>query len=283
MEASRSSLTQVQQPLYPLSDSSLTALPSSSLSKSAFLLAKFTDFQLEIYEMSRTLENVQERAPTRNANEMTWLQKSARSLRNPNFLHSIAAPTMAFLENVHNLLKYFNKDLRKPREDFSETTSTCFKKIFSIWWTLYTITDQTKPVSDTIQVVLEMAREFVSGLQASSMLETRILEGFAAGLSSFQSNKQLTTGLSMKRLWPHLRPITAQTMTALEDVLQLENLADRMDSILWQTEAPLEQQKVLKYSITNARLEILKSGATGKGLIKVCVHIYIVVSFAMRC
>jgi hypothetical protein len=228
------------------------------------------DFQLEIFNISETLQSIQEKAETSKVRDMTSLQRSSASERIQNLRNDTTRPTMSFLVQMRDQIQSLILYQLKGSEDFSEQARSLFKKILSIWWTLYTITDQVNSANDALQVVLEIGEEIVVGFQSSSKLETSLLQAFAAGLSTFKSKMRMITGLSMKRLWPQLRPITAQSMSALEDILKLESLADRTDAILWQTEVPLEQRKAIKYSIADARSEILKSGVRGESLIEVC-------------
>ena len=58
-------------------------------------------------------------------------------------------------------------------------------------------------------------------------------------LGMFKASLDLTTGTSMEVLWERFRPPTARDHCELDLVLRVERLADRFDSIVWRSNAPL--------------------------------------------
>lgn len=98
------------------------------------------------------------------------------------------------------------------------------------------------------QSYLVIGRSLITrALQCSDtyMLGSKIQEC----LGMFKTSWDLTTGTSMEVLWNSFRPSTARDSRELDLVLRVERLADRFDSIVWRSNAPLDTITKLRRSI----------------------------------
>ena len=71
-------------------------------------------------------------------------------------------------------------------------------------------------------------------------------------LAVFSSSTQLTTGLSMERIWRRFKPRTPGSVEELESLLNLESLADRFDNSLWQSQESIAEMCKIRQALSNA-------------------------------
>lgn len=71
-------------------------------------------------------------------------------------------------------------------------------------------------------------------------------------LAVFSSGTQLTTGLSMERIWGRFKPRTPGSVEELERLLNLESLVDRFDNFLWQSQESIAEMCKIRQALSNA-------------------------------
>ncbi|KAL8955677.1 MAG: hypothetical protein Q9183_006561, partial [Haloplaca sp. 2 TL-2023] len=69
------------------------------------------------------------------------------------------------------------------------------------------------------------------------------------GIDRFSSSSKLSTGQSMERIWTCCRPSTPASLPHLQRVMQVERLAERLDGLLWISNASLRDMNQLRQSI----------------------------------
>ena len=81
------------------------------------------------------------------------------------------------------------------------------------------------------QIYLEIGGSIAGKLQATPSC-SHLGDAMLLTLHELQRPWTLSTGLGMTRLWKQFRPLTAASEGHLTSILELENVADRFDSIV---------------------------------------------------
>lgn len=68
----------------------------------------------------------------------------------------------------------------------------------------------------------------------------------------FHRQTKITTGLSMETIWNVCHPPIVPTIKHLEDLWQLEAIANQFDELVWTMQAPLADLSTLRQSIADA-------------------------------
>ncbi|KAH8704657.1 hypothetical protein GQ44DRAFT_763966 [Phaeosphaeriaceae sp. PMI808] len=89
-------------------------------------------------------------------------------------------------------------------------------------------------------------------------LEQELSFTLSKQIAAFGSEVQLTSGLAMERIWSTFKPLTPKTFAQLEAVLELEMLADRLDTIMWKSHLTLDEMAQLRERISSS-LELVRA------------------------
>lgn len=90
----------------------------------------------------------------------------------------------------------------------------------------------------TFQVYLGIGQSILTGLHSNARTDD-LIDTLKKGLESFNSSWQLRSGQSMNLIWSRVKPPVSTTLEQLEQMLQVEQLAERFDTILWASDVPL--------------------------------------------
>ncbi|ORX92053.1 hypothetical protein BCR34DRAFT_608897 [Clohesyomyces aquaticus] len=94
----------------------------------------------------------------------------------------------------------------------------------------------------TFQTYLKMLNEELNPMTHSPIPKLHTLaSSVSKELTKFGPGVQLTTGLGMERIWRSFRPKTPKTVEGLAAVLDLESLADRLDTAMWGSGLKIEE------------------------------------------
>ena len=122
--------------------------------------------------------------------------------------------------------------------------------IQDLWWNLFLLVEATGFDEAIYQAIISLWRESLSGQDTNE--HSSLVESQCQLLDRAFSTHRLSSGLEMDRLWSVLRPQTASTVEHLESMLRLEALADRFDSLIFRSQAPILQLAQVRNSFQNA-------------------------------
>jgi len=83
-------------------------------------------------------------------------------------------------------------------------------------------------------------------------LRARLFAEVHSKLDNLNFSLQLSTGLSIENLWSRLRPSVATNTTQLYACLKLEELADRLDAVRWNSGASVQEFLEIQKSLVGA-------------------------------
>lgn len=113
---------------------------------------------------------------------------------------------------------------------------------------LFDVASAAKFDEAVFQVYLELGKPIIAALKLQTSTSSQA-DAVQRGLKSFNSFWQLSSGQSMERIWSCCRPATPATLPHLERILQAEQLAERLDNLLWTSVAPLRKMTELRQSV----------------------------------
>ena len=119
------------------------------------------------------------------------------------------------------------------------------------------------------QVHLDLWRILIRSTEAAQNTLGTFASAISDGIAKFMPACEMSTGLSMERLWLIFRPTTPSTMNHFQTVLGMESLASRFDAIAWKCAAPLEEIMSIRSSISAALQMIRGRAADDKPLLDV--------------
>jgi hypothetical protein len=126
-----------------------------------------------------------------------------------------------------------------------------------LWWSVFTVVDTSDFDEAAFHAYISLFRNFLADIKSSdrsaiSSVTSTVHQNLDKALSVFDKSSQLTKGLSMERLWRHLRPKTPTTISRLRTRLQIEELAKRFDELMWRTPSTLDALIETRQSLRKA-------------------------------
>jgi midasin len=110
-----------------------------------------------------------------------------------------------------------------------------------------------------LQVYLKLGRSVCQDLNRLGPEYDPLTEIVSAGLHHLDSWRRPTTGLSMERMWNDWRPYTSSNEQQFKLMLNLEEAANRFDSLIWQVRVPVYDLSRIRESFIKARGSLLLS------------------------
>ncbi|USP77584.1 Midasin [Curvularia clavata] len=212
----------------------------------SLLSASLYEVMLDLYKMQKAIQNL----PSARFERRKEKQKL------PAFLHT-------YCQGLMRLADGFWQGLQEGQQ----VDLAFLKPLQKMFWAFHTLA--TAPTFDraTFQTYLKMLASVIPGSEHSLPL----IQTFSANLSkqvgAFGSDVQLTTGLSMERVWRVFKPLTPKTQQQLAAILELEALADRFDAIMWQSTLGVDDMVQIRERIASSLDLVRRDQADAKELI----------------
>jgi midasin len=183
-----------------------------------------------LYEMALDMYNMQQAI---QALPSTRLERRKEKQKLPAFLHAFRKSLKQCMEAIFNAARAGH---------FIDGILPATKASRQIFWAFCELTNSPGFDRATFQTYLKMLTSTVSSMAKDSASHSQNLTGaLSKEVATFGSDVQLTTGLGMERIWRSFKPQTPKTWEQLTAVLTLENLADRLDAIMWKSSLKLDE------------------------------------------
>lgn len=228
------------------------------------------DVQLNLYELRQILTQISESALSLKPSEMTLLERSMASGRIPSLSKDPTQPVAGFLlACIQGIGRFFELS---DSSQFGNTPIVQFLRgILEFCWDVVRLTQCKTLDVGVFQTYLQIGQkisptfeESYPPLEALKITLSRSLEGFGEMWN-------LTTGLSMQRLWDLWRPATPTDLEHLRSMIELETIASRFDRIIFKARVPLSQLSQMRNSLLEAQTSMLESSVDGERLVKVII------------
>ncbi|MCJ1246042.1 hypothetical protein MMC30_003246 [Trapelia coarctata] len=248
METSNNEDFSLAQTIHPLNNAPLLPIMRRDcLSSRHVCFAGLLETLVDLHILKQELLAIESSMHHKSASQMSRLERSIASSRNRAFSKDSTQPLEAFLEQALLLLTDWI-EREAPQCSNIKAALTIVKELRDYVRDVLDSTRALKFDEGVFQSYLVIGRSLV--MQALQCLDTRKLGSTVqARLDMFKASWDLTTGTSMEILWNSFRPPTARDSRELDLVLRVERLADRFDSIVWRSNAPLTTVIKLRRSI----------------------------------
>lgn len=239
-------------------------------------LGRMQDIQLNLLELQQTLTQINESALSLKPSEMTLLQRSMASGRIPSLLKDPTQPVAGFLlaaiEGIGNFFEALGYSQLQ-----NQTFVQIIHDILKFSWDMVRLTQCKTLDVGIFQTYLQIGQRIVSVAGGGySPLET-LKTTWSRSLETFGESWNLTTGLSLQRLWDLWRPATPTDLEHLQSMIELETIASRFDRIIFKARVPLSQLSQVRNSLLEAQSSMLVNSVNGQLLVKVSYrdkHVY---------
>ncbi|KAL5417777.1 hypothetical protein PMIN06_004114 [Paraphaeosphaeria minitans] len=123
--------------------------------------------------------------------------------------------------------------------DIEGLTPTLLRQLF---WSFHSLMTGSNFDRATFQTYLKMLSDVTTKLNNSpAAIAVELGSKLSKEVAKFGSDVQLSSGLGMERVWRYFKPDTPKQHVQLAAVLALENLADRLDAIMWKSHLKLDE------------------------------------------
>ena len=204
--------------------------------------AAFYEVLLDLYNMQNALKTI---PPTR-------FERRKEVQKLPAFLGAIRQALANWTEHALRMDQSVSKGLMPNK-------NTKYRHLRQLFWAFYQLLAGPNFDRATFQTYLKMLTSLASSLaKTESSAALQLASTISREIGAFGSDVQLTSGLGMERVWLRFKPITPKTSAQLASVLCLENLADRLDTVMWKSNLRIEEMMQVRERLTSS-LELVRS------------------------
>ncbi|GAB1320673.1 AAA ATPase midasin [Madurella fahalii] len=250
-------------PLHPLINSPTIPLLEQGRGGLAYWLATCYELYLDIQSWDKAMEYQLRQVNISKPSSMNRLQRSSVSDKIASLSRDSTANAKRFLSSTLRTLK--GSVCEKADEPGSWKQRRAVLRRLMLFW--------KRTFQSLVAASFDEARFQAHLTQGSSLLQSsmatlqeiddrKLLSTISADLErDFVVGFKLSSGLSMETLWHRLRPDPIPDLQTLEQVTEMERLADRFDSLRWRVDANISTLR----TIQDAMARVYAVIRTGKG------------------
>jgi midasin len=218
-------------PYHPLGNE--LALHQNDESRSqALWSATMYELILDIYNMQLALASL----------PSARLERRKEKQKLPAFLHSYLG---ALTKATGNLWVAQHSD--------EQLDVSYLKPVRKLFWAFFALAEGSGFDRATFQTCMKMLSSAIPTMTEPSVpIGQELSTTLSKQIAVFGSEVQLTTGLAMERIWRYFKPNTSKNFDQLSSVLQLESLADRLDTVMWKSHLTLDEMAQIRERIASS-------------------------------
>lgn len=240
------------QTIQPLNNTVLVKSVSEVItSMDLFQFGIIVDLLIDVVRFEDKLASVVDNTVNQTRSQFSRLQRSVASNTSRRFNDESTRPLAPFLTQSIKILRL----TLEQADDTTYAAQLVYKdNALSIKSYLLFLTDifDIGHLNDFDEAVfllyLEHGQTLISSLKLQP-LTAELAEALQQELEKFNPIWQLRSGQSMDLIWNRQKPRTPATVRQLNLNMQIEQLADRFDGLLWTTNVPLSSLEELRKSI----------------------------------
>lgn len=257
-------------PLHPLVNSLVVPLLERDREGLACWLAGCYEFYLALQGSEKAMEAQLGRVNLSKPSSMNRLQRSWVADKVASLSRDSTANAVRFLSSVIQTVKAFIREntdapgLWKRRRSMLRRLLLFWKRTFE---SLIAASFEEARFQAHLTQGSNLLLQGMSVLQEAS--DHKLLSTLLGFLErDFVVGFKLSTGLSMEVLWQRLRPDPIADPQTLAQVIEMERLADRFDSLRWQTDADISTLRSIQDSMARVYAVIRTGKGDAAGLVK---------------
>ncbi|KAI4269724.1 MAG: hypothetical protein LQ337_007113, partial [Flavoplaca oasis] len=255
---------EVAQTIQPLNNPVLVKL-AGKVNTSIDLLQYgiIVDLLIDVVRFEDHLASVVNNTVNQPHSQLSRLQRSVVSNTSRRFNEDSTRPLASFLTESIRTLRLALERADEATQVFHKNSTLSVKSYFLLLTDLFDIAN----VSDFDEAVFLLHIEHGHGLLLDLELEpttTELAKALKCELERFNPAWQLHSGQSMELIWSQQKSHTPANYRQLNLSMQIEELADRFDGLVWSTYVPLSRLNKFRESIAGvARMTELISDELG--------------------
>lgn len=243
---------------HPLVNEPLITDAESSIAK-----GQMQDLHLALIGLHQALSKITRQVEAMVPSQMTPLERSIASLRNPKLARESTAPVASFLSEVGNALNSLFLSLRNGQAETSLVKS--IKTLLDFCTDLFSLTHDKHLDEGAFMIFLQKGWSLLTQNEFAAP-SSSIAVVTRSALEKFNASWKLTSGLSMQRMWPHFRPKTAKSLRQLHSLLKLDTVEGEFQSLAWNANVSIADLAATRQYFSAARHIILESDADAEEL-----------------
>lgn len=244
----------ILMPLHPLINSPMIPLLEQGQDGLPYWLAMCYELYLDIQGWEKAMEAQLSRVNLSKPSSMNRLQRSWVSDKVSSLSKDSTVNAVRFLSSALRTIKAFVCEKTDEPGSWKQRCSV-LRRLMLFW---------KRTFESLIAASFQEARFQAHLAQGSSLLQlgAAVLQGtddqkLLSTLSGYLERDfvvgfKLSSGLSMEILWQHLRPDPIPDLQTLEQVMEMERLADRFDSLRWRVDANISTLQATQDAMARA-------------------------------
>jgi midasin len=257
-------------PLHPLLNSPMVSLLEQGREGLAYWLASCYEFYLAIQSLEKTMEVQVGKVNVSKPSSMNRLQRSSVADKVASLSKDSTVHAVRFLSAVLRTVKAFLCAKADEPGAWKQRRSV-LRRLMLFW---------KRTFESLIAASFEEARFQAHLTQGSNLLQRsmsalqetgdhKLLSTLLGFLErDFVVGFKLSSGLSMEVLWHRLRPDPLPDKQTLEQVMEMERLADRFDSLRWRVDVNISTLRSIQDSMARAYAVIRTGQADAASLVR---------------
>ena len=249
-------------PLHPLLNSPMIQVLEHGREGLAYWLASCYEFYLAIQTAEKAMEGQLGRVKVSKPSSMNRLQRSWAADKVASLSKDSTVHAVRFLVSVLREVKGFLCE-RSGEPGMWKKRRAALRRLLLFWKRTFEALVSTSFEEARFQAHLthgsSLLQQSISALQEVD--DHRLFSALSGFLErDFVVGFKLTTGLSMELLWHRLRPDPIPDLQTLEQVLELERLADRFDSLRWRVDVNIATLRTIQDAMARV-YALIRTGA----------------------
>ncbi|OCL14238.1 midasin [Glonium stellatum] len=217
------------QSYHPMNNDIIVCCNVSNMNAAAWITTVY-EIMLDLIDMKQALDSI----------KIQKLERRVEKNKIPGFLAAVWRATALWTEEVW-------------QTGLVDTHATGpLELLRALFWAFLQLAGSAGFDRAMFQTYLKIVQETASSLPSASKPTSALSDTLSQELATFSSSTQLTTGISMERIWRCFKPRTPGSAKELEGLLNLESLADRFDNSLWQSRESIAEICKIRQALSNA-------------------------------
>ncbi|KAL8900357.1 MAG: hypothetical protein Q9207_005736, partial [Kuettlingeria erythrocarpa] len=244
------------QTIQPLNNLVLIDLERNLCASNDLLrLGMLLDLLISVVRLENTFESIVDSTGKQAPIQLSRLQKSIASATSRRFQEESTKPLAPFLAETMHILRVTieRSESAGQREDWLQIA--CTDRLRDCLYFLsdfVNVTHSTDFDEATFQVYMGLGQSLLTTLDSRLGLE-EVGNTMRRRLGGFAPFWQLRNGHSMELIWSRIKPPVPTTVEQLQQAIQVEDLAERYDALIWTSGAPLGKLEQTRRLIAQLR------------------------------
>ncbi|KAI9852998.1 MAG: hypothetical protein M1838_002777 [Thelocarpon superellum] len=266
------SLRVPDQPLHPLGNELLLAMfPRERPAPQPSAIALAYELIQEALKMAHRLDEVRTQARAFQPSQMSRLVRSCAAPRMQHQPRDGSAPLYPFLDDLHQRLLVWARMLltADSSAEYDERMPISLQDLTLLWWMTVELADDRTSDDVTFRAYLSLWDRLPARFTERHARHLGLSTSLERSVARLTPAWQLSSGLSMDRLWMAYRPALPSHERSLQSLLHLQQLAARFDAVVWSGPAALCAIVELRGSMQAAAIAITRHDADMRGHLQV--------------